>query len=976
LTLNIPLTQFKNRGYIFAQKYPFVKKTILLIVIQSFIILPSLLFGQGVIKGVIRDKKTKETIPGANVTILGSIQGSTTDLDGNYTIANVKPGVYKLLISFISYKSDTIKGIQVNNGKETIVDHELTELTIQLQGITVQERRKTNTDIAIIASIKQSNLIVSGVSSQQIARSQDKDASEVIRRVPGITIMDGRFVVVRGLIERYNSVWLNNASTPSTETDQRAFSFDVIPSNMINTILIYKTPAPELPADFAGASIQVFTRNLPEQNSISAGYTLTFNEGTTFKKFTDCRGGKTDWLGFDDGTRRLPGNVPSTEEMIIQQNYNSGTAEEQAARKSRMLEISNSFSTISTTREKTTPLDNKFNLDISRLINFSNVKLGSITALNYKNSFDNTEIERSSVESYGTTSAGVTYSKHYIDEQYSKSVEIGVLHNWSLAIGRNVIEFRNLLNQNGRSLTTIRNGVDHYRDDNKVNQTQLGYVSKTVYSGELGGDHKFGDDNTSINWTLGYSFANKNEPDMRLITYYATKISDTSYYPYQLDYSSSPNSEANGRMFSRVKENMISGNLNFSHSFTFGEFKPEIKAGIYAETKNRDFYIRPFGIVWAKPGIYNQDITHQPIDSVYNTSNFNFANGVIYREIYNSRYRYKADNQLTAGYLSFKIPIARFLNIYTGLRVEKNTMVLSGFQSKNDSLTPDIEKDTLNLFPSINVTFNLSKKSLIRLAYGKTVNRPEFREAAPFAFYDFQENVVIYGNDTIKSCYIDNYDVRYEWYPGIGEMITLGAFYKEFDKPIEATWTPASSGEWDLRYLNARKARSLGFEIEIRKGFQFLAKKDSFLKFFKDLTIVANASVIKCKVETDLLFVRDKNRPMYGQSPYIVNAGLYYQNEKSEFSVSLLYNIFGKRIIGIGTPEKPNVYEMPRNNMDLVLIKKVGSSLQLKLGIKDMLNNEVKIQQVMTSDELEDAVINVKSFTPGRSISFGMSYSF
>ncbi|MBK7028913.1 MAG: TonB-dependent receptor plug domain-containing protein [Bacteroidales bacterium] len=615
-----------------------------------------------------------------------------------------------------------------------MIDHFLQQVTQVLGGVTVVERRRTNTDVSIISSIKQSNLIVSGISSQQIQRSQDKDASEVIRRVPGITIMDNRFVVVRGLIERYNSVWLNNSSTPSTETDQRAFSFDVIPSNLINNILVYKTPAPELPADFAGAAIQIFTKNLPEKNNISFGYSATYNQGTTFKDFEKYKGSKTDWLGFDNGMRSLPGNIPSTEEMIQIQSYNSGTLEEQAAKKARMLEIAKSFSTVSSTSQIKAPFDNRFNVDISRLFNLKTIKVGNITALSYKTSYDSERIERSSVESYGTTNEGVTYSKNYSDDQYSHSIEIGGLHNWSVSFGKNIIEFRNLLNQKGKSTTTIRNGLDHYRDDNKIFKTQLGYVSKTIYSGNLGGEHKFGDDVSTFTWNAGYSYANRVEPDVILITYYSTKTSDTSYYPNQLEYSFNPNSDANARLFSRVQEHIVNLNLNYNHKIEIGNFTPEIKIGSFIENRKRDFYIRPFGIVWAKPGVFNQTILMQPIDSVYNISNFNFTDGVMYKEVYNSRYRYKANNSLVAGYISFKIPVTSFINVYAGVRAEKYHLVLSGFQSKNDSLTPNITSDTLNFFPSDSMTINLSKKVLFRLAYGKTINRPEFREMAPFAF--------------------------------------------------------------------------------------------------------------------------------------------------------------------------------------------------------------------------------------------------
>jgi len=932
--------------------------------------------GQGTIQGTIYDKKTRESIVGASVFIQGTTTGASTDIEGNYTIKNIKPGSYNIIVSFISYKVDTLKGIRVYKDKATQLDHELTETTTQLSEVSVTARKKTDTDISVINSSKQSNLIVVGVSSQQIARAQDKDASEVIRRLPGVTIIGGRFVVVRGLIERYNSVWLNNTSTPSSETDQRAFSFDVLPSNMINNMMIYKTPAPELPADFAGANIQIFTKNLPEKNSFGVGYTTTYNQGTTFSDFQRYDGGKTDWLGFDDGTRNLPKDVPSTEEMKVIQTYNSDPPPVQAdAYKRQLLDISRSFSTTSTSEKIMAPLDNKFNLDFSQLFNLGKAKLGNITAISYKLGFLTKEIERSSVESYGTTNTGVTYSKQYNDMQYNKTVEIGILHNWSFAVGKSVFEFCNMLNQNGNSITLIRNGIDHYRDDNKVYKTQLGYASRTVYSGSLGGKHNFRENRSNLNWTLGYSYANLNEPDNRLITYYAVKKTDTSYYPYQLEYSSTTNTDANARLFSDVRENNYSINLSYMHGFEFGNFNPELRIGAFAERKDRNFYIRPFGVVWANPISFNPKIIYQPIDSVYDPGNFNFTNGVVFKEVFDDSYRYDVKNTLLAGYLSVKLPITRFVSIYGGLRIENNNMDLSG-PGPSGGFETKVERDTLNFFPSVNITFNLNERNLIRAAYGRTINRPEFREIAPFAFYNFQENVVVYGNDSLQSCYIDNFDLRYEWYPSSGEMVTIGAFYKSFDRPIEATWIPSSSGEWDLKYLNAINAWSLGAEIDIRKSFQSLGKKHNFLRYFKNFSVVLNASVIKCRVETDLDFVRDNNRPMYGQSPFIVNAGLYYQSDKTGISMSFLYNVFGKRIIGIGTPEIPNSYEMPRNIIDFTFLKRFESGLMLKFGLKDILNQEVLVQQVMKTEGLPDAIIKVKAFRPGRSVSVGVSYTF
>jgi outer membrane receptor protein involved in Fe transport len=308
--------------------------------------------------------------------------------------------------------------------------------------------------------------------------------------------------------------------------------------------------------------------------------------------------------------------------------------------------------------------------------------------------------------------------------------------------------------------------------------------------------------------------------------------------------------------------------------------------------------------------------------------------------------------------------------------VENNKMVLYGPDQTREFVV-QTSRDTLNFFPSVNLTFSLNEKNLIRLAYGKTINRPEFREVAPFAFYNFKENVTVYGNPNIKSCYINNYDIRYEWYPGTGEMITIGGFYKEFDSPIEATWIPASGGEWDLRYLNAINGTSFGIEIDIRKGFQGLAKQHNFLKYFRNFSLVLNAAYIRSRVETnpEYLFVLDNKRPMFGQSPYIVNAGLYYQGEKNGLSVSLLYNVFGQRIVGVGTPDIPNSYEMPRNILDLTLLKRIGKNMVVKFGVKDILNQDVLVQQTMKAEGLPDVKIRVKAYKPGRLFSFGITYT-
>jgi hypothetical protein len=269
----------------------------------------------GIIKGTITDANTKETLIGATVVLQGTTTGAISDFDGNFLIEKVAKGSYNLVVSYISYDNQIIRA-EVGEGAETIVNIELKPASIDIDEVQIVAKRRDNTEVSMLSNLKAGSLIVSGITAQQISKSQDKDAAEVIRRVPGITITDGRFVIVRGLVERYNSVMLNGATAPSFEADKRAFSFDAIPSGLIDNILIYKSPAPELPADFAGAAIDIRTKNVADVNSFSLSYGTKYVQNASFNKdFQTHEGSKTDWLGWDDGSRDLPAGVPGAQDF-------------------------------------------------------------------------------------------------------------------------------------------------------------------------------------------------------------------------------------------------------------------------------------------------------------------------------------------------------------------------------------------------------------------------------------------------------------------------------------------------------------------------------------------------------------------------------------------------------------------------------------------------------------------------------------
>jgi len=935
-------------------------------------------FAVGTIQGIVKDAETGEAIIACNVQIQGTSLRTVTGLDGDFIIQNIPEGTQNLVLSFLSYEK-TIKSELVTSGSHSNVELLLKPASTSLKNVTVTAYRRTDTDLSLLNGNKLSQLSVSGISSQQIARSQDKDASEVIRRIPGVTIRDGKFVIVRGLTERYNSVWLNGSSTPSSESDARAFSFDIIPSGQIDHILIYKSPAPELPADFAGAMINIKSRSIVEKNSLTFSYSYGFHNGTTGKDFYTYKGGKTDWLGFDDDTRAIPSGTPSTED------YKKLFDQTNADKIAQINTVSKAFNTIMTPVKKIAAPDADFQFSLNRRIRIGNFSVGSITSLGY-NSTNTTE---------NSFKAGyVVYpdtSYRYNQKSYMSKVRVSGLSNWVFQLGENQkIEFRNLFNNVGMSKTVLKEGADFYYGANERSY-ELSYESRTTYSGQLAGTHTFNNDKTKFEWVAGYSYANKNQPDIR-------KVKSTLGFDnepgsmYAVNITGQVVVDALGRMSLYNAENIWNGGLNLSEKFSVGSMKPELKTGLYVEKKSRNFNSRVFGYMRGP----NSSLNNVSIKSYNNGSAFSddmfssindlfqnkidYKTGTVLADATDKADSYTAENNLLAGYLGLNLPLTKWSNIYFGARVEKNKQTMNSFKRDGASSKPvKVNNDTLNIFPSINMTANLSDKILLRLAGGQTVNRPEFREIAPFVFYSFEDNTTIYGNPKVKNCYILNGDARLEWYPTIEEMVSLGVFYKDFQNPIESRVLYTGSG-WNYTFDNAEKAKSYGVEMDIRKKMNEF-KNTGIFSFLSNLTLIANASLIKSEIVVDSPTERTGTRELQGQSPYIVNFGAFYQDDKSKLTTSIMYNEVGKRLTLVGDKTIPHVYEMPFHSLDFTFEKGLASWVSVKLGIKNLLNDEIVFQQLdeftnpLTS--LPQSRIEVKQrYKPGMQIKIGVNMLF
>jgi TonB-dependent receptor len=951
-----------------------MKFTIRILIISLLLMIPQYLWAQSDISGTIRDKKTGETIVGAAVRIDGTSTGVLSDLNGNFKLSNLKYGSYTLVVTYISYKKQSIPNVKVEQGKTITLTIDMEEEITSISGVTIKATRSTDSEISMMSSIRNSDLLTTGISSQQITKTQDRDASEVIRRASGITIIENRFVIVRGLNERYNTVWLNNANAPSTETDVKAFSFDGIPSSLIDHMMIYKSPAPELPGDFAGASIQVFTKNTVDKNYITFGYSSSYRDGTGFKNFyTSSDKSSTDWLGYGASSRELPSGFP--DDIVGLQTTADG--------KKQLVELSKTLNNDWKHYETKANTDHRFNLGFGGKIKAGKSILSNITSLNYSYAKASSDIYRAWYLQYDTIHDAPDTSWYYKDAQYTTTVKTGALCNFSWSFGKDQkLEFRSFYNHIGQQRTTLREGYDYDNLATDIKADQYSYMERTIYSTQVGGVHPL-NENMKLDWTFGYAYANRNEPDTRRIT--SVLYKEDPDFPYYMQYqtllSNFPDPRLAGRLYSINKEEIYNLCINYEYKIKIGKFTPTLKVGGYYEQKNRNFSSRLLGYVTA-PGA-SWKLMFMPVDSIFSEQHINAVNGVYIQEKTNPSDSYEASRTLYAGYIAFNIPITKKMNLYTGLRIENNRQALNSFSSDYSLRPVNVDVQKTDFFPSANLVYNFSEKMLLRAAYGITINRPEFREIAPYAFYDFEMGATVIGNDTLKDSRIHNFDLRYEFYPSMGETFSVGLFYKNFINPIESIIIPAGS-DINYSFANAKSASNYGAEIEIRKDLSSFCKSKSFF-WLKDISILLNASYIFSNVKFDevqSLSIKEK-RPMQGQSPYIINCGLQYQNDSIGLQVNVMYNIIGKRIIYVGDKNTPDIYEMPHHLLDISFSQRICKFLSLKGGVQDVLNQSYVFKQYETFLEDNNGTSkevtrsqNTMSFKRGAYYTLGLSFRF
>jgi len=935
----------------------------------SFFLPFALISQTGKIAGKVIDAKSGETLPGATVLLQGTAQGAATDLDGNYTINAIQPGTYTVVCRFISYANKAIGGIIVKPGEVTHVNFSLDEPTGDTLTIVTVTATLDKENISTMLIMQKNNISVSdGVSAETIKKTPDRNTSDVLKRVSGASIQDNRFAIIRGLSDRYNAAFINGAPLPSSESDRKAFAFDIFPANILDNLIIIKTATPDLPGDFAGGIIQINTKSIPVQNQQFISLSGSWNTLTTNKDFLYNTPTKTSWLGLDDGSRDIPDDIPTTAQLKA--TTNNDLKSDYA--KKMLFDWKHN-------KKKAAPTGN-FQYSIARNEKLFKRDFGVLFALSYQSNPSINFQDRYEWDDYDT---GSVKTMSFRDEIYAQNVLSSGLLNVSYKFSDNhQISSKSLVSTNSTNQITKRSGSRNTNDPEPnldMSSVQM-FTSNLFKTTQLAGDHFLPKAKIKAKWVAGYSQVNRNVPAM-LQSVYSYDYNTKSYVA---SVSDQENPQEGGNMFwSYTAENIKSFRYDLSRPFNLKNFKTEIRVGGYHQQRGRDFDVRSFKFGRYRKGSsikFDTDLLMLEHDEIFTLpymgnmgdSTSPYSGGFKLNEVTKVSDSYTALSNLHAGYLMFDNRIFEKHRVIWGARVESYQQKFNYIESGSN-----IEKfeDTtvVDILPSVNYIFSVSHKINIRASYYRTVSRPEFRELAPFAFYNFVQLNIWSGDPNLKRALIDNYDLRFEWFPGASQILSVTGFYKKFLNPIEAVQRTGVSGDPELYFTNATRVTNIGGELEYRINLGFISKDTDYV--FDNLTLYSNLAIIKSRVDTTGI-IGAQIRPLQGQSPYIINGGVNYSLPKLGLSFSASYNVVGPRIFVVGNVQEPHVWEKERHVLDFQLAKTFlkKQNLEMKLNVRDLLaNNQVFYQDINKNGKYDKGLDSKDNIV--RSIYFGPSYS-
>lgn len=924
---------------------------------------------RGRILGKVVSSETGEPLAFANIALfyqgtskdsLGSpVGGATSATDGSYRI-DAAPGTYWLMASYISFNPLHVDRVEVKAGQAATLNLTLTPEAIKMETVEITAEALKTSEAALLSLQKKAPAVGDAVGQEQIAKTTDSNAAEVLQRVTGLSVVDDRFVYVRGLGERYSSTQVNGVAVGTPEPNKRVLPLDMFASGVIDNVVVQKTYTADQPGDFGGGVVNISTRDFPGMKVWSLAASSGYSDGSTGETFLTYSGGDTDFLGYDDGTREIPGKlleIAGDTPVTVQGPTGGGFAPDQ------LKEISESFPNTWTPQRKSARPAANFSTSYGDEVRVLGRSLGFNVAGSYSRGY------RSTREEQNTFNPELNPITDYDIQRSEANVLWGVVGTTSYRLNKaNTLDLRALYNRSAEDQVTFSEGPNTDQSA-EYRITQLRYAERGLFSGSAGMTHAirpvFG---STFDWKVNYSRATREEPDRRTSIYQKTILIEEEDVNGngQLDStqawllaSSTTSTPPLSRQYGDLKDEERSVDGNWSVPFRqWGGLEAKIKAGFLFSGKDRVEGVRRFRYRAGNQANANtMDLSQSP-ESLLVDENLSVQSFILIEETRDTD-RYTAEHTLSAQYAILDMPLTRRLRFLPGLRVEDSEQTVETytvFVREENKVKSSINKT--DVLPSVNVTYGFTDKMNLRGAFSRTVNRPDLRELTPLSQTDYSTSVNEAGNPDLNRALLTNYDLRWEFYPTGRELLAVSGFYKKIKDPIEKTVliTPQPT----YKPENGEGGKLYGMEIETRIGLDRIMKRLEGFAATTNMTFVDSETKILQGEQTS------KERPLQGQSPFVGNFGLFYASGSGRLTGSVLYNVFGKRLAYVGVGVVPDIYEMPRHTVDATLGYSFSPSLRLRFAGENLLDDEFRFEQ-------GDADHVTTLYKKGRSVSIALS---
>jgi outer membrane receptor protein involved in Fe transport len=888
----------------------------------------------GRVGGRVYDEYNGMTLPQAAIEVVQTGQIVYSDLDGNYSL-DLPAGTYDLKVTFSGYQERTMRAVVVTPGRTNSVD-----IILFLQGVGYSEEivvraeePETSTEAAQFLNRRRAETVNDNIGGETMRENADSNAASAMQRVPGLSVVDNSYVFVRGLGARYSNSTLNGTTLPSTEPDKRVVPLDLFPSGMIDNIQVVKTYSPDLPGEFSGGLVEINSLAFPVGQRLAAGVKFGGDSQTAFNTGIGYPGGGRDWSGFDDGTRALPGTIPPGEKVT-----RGGIYTDLGFTRAELEVMGESFNNEWSARPKDHGMDQAYQLYYGNRWD----KLGIVASYSY----DNQNSYRDEYQNYFRVAENLIEPRSEYDFQVDTNTvkQAGVGNVRYRLTPNHRLQWDNFWTHTSNNETRTFEG---YNDDiaTDIRNTRLRWIEEDVLSSKGSGTHFFPSlANSRIEWHFAYNRATRDEPDLR----------ETLYERNGDEYVLADESQSGFRQFIDQQDDVKELGLDWSLYFDQWNGLPAMfKFGPYYSTTQRDFQSRRFRFL--PRFTRNLDMTAPP-EELFAADNIgiNFE----LREETRTTDAYDGTHDIMAFYGMIDLPLAESWRLVTGVRVEDseqivNTFDLFGSRDAADLISTDLQNT--DPLPAVNLIYQAREDMNVRFGFSQTVNRPQFRELAPFEFTDVIGGRAIVGNPDLLRAKIANYDVRWEWFPGPTEVIAASFFYKDFTDPIERIVEPTA--QLRTSYTNAEGARNVGFELEaqmvLSDYFNFGA---NYTYVDSQIEIGREAGQVQTSTE----------RPLAGTSPNLFNGFAELRVPSYDLQLRFLMNWFDDRIIDVGSLGLPDIIEEAREQFDIVVLYRFDPVV-IRAAFENLTDSDYLFTQGGETQRL---------FHLGRNFSFGASFDF